>query len=314
MNKNKLPKLSVVICTVKNRRDKVVLCLKGLTKQGEKNFEVIIVEGGSGNGPNTVYKKFAKSLGLKSMRTKKQNLPHQRNLGIAEARSSIVAFIDDDAVPTNDWTQNIIKSFTRNKQTVVLGGKILSVSKDYISKFTEALFDYGPKRKAVSVVTGVNSAFNLKRLKKLNLRKKIFDERYIIAGDDTEACFYIKTKGGEIIYDPSIVVRHYFRTNLVKFIRRQFDYAHADLVASTKPSYRPYSLVEDYLSPLNRKLTILLLPLLLPIIVFKLSARFVLWRGLVWAPLILIREASYIIGVYITLLQKAAGRVYYYEL
>jgi|SRR3989344_1871199 len=316
MDKNKLPKLSVVICTVENRRDKIVLCLKGLAEQIDKNFEVIIIEGGLGGGSSAVYKRFAKILELKSIRTEKQNLPYQRNMGIAGSKSSIVAFIDDDAIPANDWTQNIIKSFARNRHAVVLGGKILAVSKDYISKFSEALFDYGPKKKAVSTVTGVNSAFNLKRLKnlKLRFRKKIFDERYTISGDDTEACFYIKTKGGEIMYDSSIVVMHHFRTNLLKFIRRQFDYAHADLVASTKANYRPYSLIEDYLAPLDRKLTIFLLPLLLTFNVLKKSLTFVLKHGYIWTPMILIREVSYTFGLYLTLLQKAAGRLHYYEI
>lgn len=310
----KLPKLSVVICTI-NRPEKIVLCLKGLVEQIDKNFEVIIIDASLDDSLKTITRKFNKSLKLKRIKARKQNLPYQRNTGIKNSRSSIVAFIDDDAIPTKDWTQNIIKSFARNKQSVVLGGKILSVSNDYISKFTEKLFDYGPKKKAVAVVTGVNSAYNLKRLKKLgpSFRKRIFDQRYVAAGDDTETCFYIKSKGGEITYDPQIVVMHHFRTNLLKFVRRQFDYAHGDLISSTKKNYRRYSLVEDYLSPLNRKLTTLLFPLLLPAIILKRSLLFISMHGPVWAPMILIREASYTIGLYLALLQKAAGRAYYYE-
>jgi|SRR3989344_7131210 len=315
MDKNKLPKLSVVICTV-NRQDMIVLCLKGLAKQVEKNFEVIIIDAGLDDSLEAICRRFIKSLKLKRIRVKKQNLPYQRNIGIANSVGFIVVFIDDDAIPAKDWTQNIIESFARNRRTVVLGGKILSASKDYISKFSGTLFDYGPKAKTVTTVTGVNSAFNLTRLKKLNrnFRKKIFDERFTTAADDTEACFYIGAKGGEIKYEPTVVVWHHFRRSLIKFIKRQFDYAHGDLIASTKASYRPYSLVEDYLFPLNKKSTTLLLPLLLPLIVFKRSAVFILRNGLVWTPLILIREASYTIGLYITLFQKAAGRLYYYEI
>lgn len=303
------PQLSVIICTI-NRIKEIKLCLKSLCAQTNKSFEVIIVDGRKDKKLRTVCKKFSTMLNLKRVIVKKQNLPYQRNIGIKNSRSSIVAFIDDDAIATKNWVQNIINSFKRNKKIIVIGGKILSATDKYIAKFSENLFDYGPKKRSVSTVTGVNLSLHLKRFwgLKEKARKKVFDETLVLAGDDTEMCFYINKLGGQMIYEPEVAVFHFFRTNFVDLMKRQLDYAHGDFIVMTNTKYRQFSLIEDYLIPLNRNLDFFFLPLLLPIIIFKRSFSFILNRGVKWTPLILAKETVYTLGLYFTLLQHAAGR------
>jgi len=47
-----------------------------------------------------------------------------RNLGIKNARGTILAFIDDDAVATPDWLENIVKTFQDNDNIVGVTGAI----------------------------------------------------------------------------------------------------------------------------------------------------------------------------------------------
>lgn len=297
--------ISVIICTI-NRLDEVELCLKSFLGQTNHNFEIIVVDGRTDNKLVRLFKQLSKNLKIKHLRVKKQNLPYQRNIGIENATSPIIAFIDDDAVASQDWIQCILDSFSKDKDVVVIGGKILSLTKDCIARFSEKLFFYGLHKKEVTTVTGVNMAIHIKRLKRLTKHKgrKIFNEKLIIAGDETEACFYIKKVGGKLIYEPSVLVHHQFPTSLLGFLKRQLDYACGDFWVMTKPQYLSFSLIRDYLLPLNRKLNILLAPFLISKAIIKRSYNFIHQNGLVWFPLILIKEITYSVGLYLTLLKK----------
>jgi cellulose synthase/poly-beta-1,6-N-acetylglucosamine synthase-like glycosyltransferase len=95
-----LPFVSVII-PVKNGEGKLEHCLRALQQQTypAESFEVIVADGASRD--RTV--EIARAAGARVVENPRQNTPAGRNVGIAAARGSLVAFLDDDCVPALDW-------------------------------------------------------------------------------------------------------------------------------------------------------------------------------------------------------------------
>ena len=96
--------ISVVIAA-HNQRDRLRLVLSGLAVQSfsEAQFEVIVVDDGSTDGTGDFLRAYEQmpisviSLDANVGRCR------ARNIGIAEARGDLVAFLDGDALPGPDW-------------------------------------------------------------------------------------------------------------------------------------------------------------------------------------------------------------------
>src|SRR5919204_2715745 len=95
-----LPRVSVIVNTY-NRAASLHQTLQALPRQNYSNFEVIVV-----NGPSTDNTKDVLSAHGSDIRVGaciQRNLSISRNVGIEMARGDFVAFIDDDAVPDENW-------------------------------------------------------------------------------------------------------------------------------------------------------------------------------------------------------------------
>src|SRR6185295_19406533 len=101
MSVDKEPSISVIICTY--NRDKFIgealTCLAKQTLPAE-NFEIIVVDNRSTDNTAAIAKKFIadhQELRARYVMEPHKGLSFARNRGIAEARASIITFIDDDA-------------------------------------------------------------------------------------------------------------------------------------------------------------------------------------------------------------------------
>ena len=96
--------ISVVIAA-HNQRDRLRLVLSGLAVQtfSEGQFEVIVVDDGSTDGTGDFLREYGQmSLKVIPLDTNVGRC-RARNIGIAEARGDLVAFLDGDALPGPDW-------------------------------------------------------------------------------------------------------------------------------------------------------------------------------------------------------------------
>jgi len=102
--KNQLS-VSVVINTI-DRGSSLIILLKSLENQTYPFFEVLVVVGPTRD--NTLEILAAYRERIRIIRCPTANLGKSRNLGIESARGDIVAFIDDDAVPSIKWLEQIV--------------------------------------------------------------------------------------------------------------------------------------------------------------------------------------------------------------
>lgn len=102
------PPVSIVINTY-NRAASLATTLRSLRRLNYPRFEVIVVNGPSTDNTMELLKSHADSIrvGVCSDR----NLSISRNVGIEMARGDLVAFLDDDAVPAENWLNDAVAAF-----------------------------------------------------------------------------------------------------------------------------------------------------------------------------------------------------------
>ncbi len=101
--------VSLVINTA-NRRRELCRLLTSLERQTYEEFEVVVVLGPSQDGSRELLnRRFASR--IKFVPCPVLNLSVSRNLGLAAAAGELVAYVDDDALPSNTWLEQIATAF-----------------------------------------------------------------------------------------------------------------------------------------------------------------------------------------------------------
>src|SRR3989344_6170157 len=103
------PFISVIIPAL-NEEKYIPRLLEDLTKQSEKDFEVIVVDGNSEDQTAEKAVKYQRKYTLKLVTTKKRNLAYQRNLGVKHANGQYVIFLDADTRIGKHFIQKLQKS------------------------------------------------------------------------------------------------------------------------------------------------------------------------------------------------------------
>jgi glycogen synthase len=113
-----LARVSVVVNTY-NRVASLHQTLQALLRQNYSQFELIVVNGPSTDDTAEVLRKHASQIRAGSC--VQRNLSISRNIGIEMARGEFVAFIDDDAVPDENWLVDAIAAFDSDEVAGVGG-------------------------------------------------------------------------------------------------------------------------------------------------------------------------------------------------
>jgi glucosyl-dolichyl phosphate glucuronosyltransferase len=120
--------LTVCICT-HDRPRYVRDCLEGLRRQtvAEDRFGTLVIDSGSPEPGRGELRDLARRYpGTRLIRVDEPGVSAARNVGAAAATTDYIAYIDDDAIPSEDWVETIIEVLaSRIDRPVVLGGRIL---------------------------------------------------------------------------------------------------------------------------------------------------------------------------------------------
>jgi len=115
---------SVIVNTL-DRANSLRILLKSLEFQTYSNFEVIVVVGPTKDHTLEILMEYADRVTI--VHCPNDNISLSRNLGLKAAKGDIVAYIDDDAIPSNNWLLNLKKVFSKNKFVCATGGVVFSV-------------------------------------------------------------------------------------------------------------------------------------------------------------------------------------------
>lgn len=105
--------ISIIVVTC-NRKHLLKKCLDSLLNQTiNSDYEIIVIDNGScGKTASFIKNNFPDRIKLISLR-QKTDLRTCKNLGIDNSRGEIIAFTDDDCLPSENWLKNI-KSTLKN--------------------------------------------------------------------------------------------------------------------------------------------------------------------------------------------------------
>jgi glucosyl-dolichyl phosphate glucuronosyltransferase len=144
---NAIPRLAVVICTY-NRCDRLELALDALTRQTlpSKSFEVLVIDNRSTDSTADVCQSFQPQFThFRYIYEPIQGLSKARNTGWQVTQSPYIAYLDDDAIPCEEWVEAILTVFeTVQPKPVSIGGPIYPLWEiprpDWITPIMETLF------------------------------------------------------------------------------------------------------------------------------------------------------------------------------
>jgi len=103
-----------IIVPVFNRPDEVRELLESLSKQTEKNFELVIVEDGSTEPCKTVSDEFADRIEIQYFFKKNEKPAIARNFGAKHAKGDYFLFFDSDCIIPEKYFEIITKELTEN--------------------------------------------------------------------------------------------------------------------------------------------------------------------------------------------------------
>jgi glycosyltransferase involved in cell wall biosynthesis len=226
------PDLSVIVTTY-NAEKTVVPCLQSLFAQKtDKLAEIIVVDSSQDRTARIVREQFPQ-VRLFHFENRKF-CGDARNIGIAQARADIVAFIDADCTATPDWMKEILRA--HRSSAMAVGGAIMNKRvrnpvawAAYFCEFSR--FMPGLPAAWLDDMAGANVSY----------KKEIF-QRFgiLIEGtycSDTEFHWRLKREGVKIHFMPSIQVTHDGPFHFRKFIVHEFE--HGRYFGCVRVKYQP---------------------------------------------------------------------------
>ena len=217
--------LSIIICSY-NRASYISDALDSLYTQtsGLDCFEAIIVDNNSTDNTAEVFTQWrtAQPQGAFTYLTEsQQGASFARNTGAAMAKGDWLCFMDDDAVATPNYVENILKHIETKPEAVGFGGRIIPkyipTEPKWMSYYVSSLvgnFDYAPI--ACAFAPG---KYPLES--NMIVKKDIYDfiggfntqlpgvvGTLRIGGEGKELFYKILSLGHTIYYDPTICVHH----------------------------------------------------------------------------------------------------------
>lgn len=117
---NAKPTISVIINTT-DRAGQLKNLLRALDQQSYPDFEVIVVVGPTQDNTYEILAPYENRIRL--LHCPEANLSQSRNIGLIAARGDIVAYIDDDAIPSHHWLTQLAELF-QNPNLDATGGAV----------------------------------------------------------------------------------------------------------------------------------------------------------------------------------------------
>ncbi len=214
------PEVSVVIVS-RGRAADLPLCLLGVSQLAYPTFEVVLVADKAGLDAVRGMALFAH---LKTVQFDEANISRARNLGIAQAAGSIVAFIDDDAVPEPTWLTYLTAGFA-DPDVSATGGFVRGrngISFQWKTRAVDGLARTEPLEIAedkVTILTGHAARAIKTEGTNMAVRRDVlvemggFDPAYRFYLDETDLNMRLAQRGAKTALAPRAQVHHGYKAS-----------------------------------------------------------------------------------------------------
>lgn len=285
-----------VVMPVYNAGDTLREALVSLTEQDypSRLYEVIIVDDGSVDGSD----KIAEQFGIILIKQRHQGSGAARNLGINRAQGDVIILLDADCVAGRDWISRHVRARRSSQNAACIGGVFAFPEKG--SRFIELCDYYScwyeqhermPYSSGCEYLPSTNLSFYRRRALEIGG----FNVN-LATGEDVDFCWRMKEKGGGVILNPGIVVKHYPRRSIKSFLGHHYRWGYHGINVRRWGSGKRYS----FLFRANVAWAICLsMPIATgyTLYIFVRWLRFIPLRVFVFLPMIFLAKISYSWGV-----------------
>jgi len=240
------PSLDVVVPT-RNRPELLERCVDSILSTGYKNLRVIVVDNDP-SGPETadrVARRVDWGPRVDYVKVMRAGSSLARNRGIGNATAEIIAFVDDDIVVDPGWAASLVLAFLREPHAGCVTGAIIAAelnthaqvwieeyggfSKGFLRRVYDPL-DRPPNLPlypyaAGTYGSGANMAFRREALNDI----QGFDPALGLGttsrgGEDLAAFAAVLLNGWRLVYEPSVMVKHWHHGEYAALRRVIFGY------------------------------------------------------------------------------------------
>lgn len=223
--------ISVVVPT-HNRKDKLMQCLQSLFQQNypPESFEIIVIDDGSIDGTAKMLQEIAsKHLNLRYFRQSRKGPAAARNFGMAEARSELVAFTDNDCIAGADWLKNMVYAHKSERTVLAIGGLTRVNTHNTGALVSQFLSDGAIQVSSRDKTDLIFFPTCNVSVKKILLGEEGFNELFPFpAGEDAEFFWRLFKQGNMFSYRQEIEIFHNCHSTFRSFLRQAYMYGRGN--------------------------------------------------------------------------------------
>jgi glycosyltransferase involved in cell wall biosynthesis len=207
--------ISLVICTL-NRAAQLAQTLKRvLAIRSRLRWELIVADNGSNDRTSAVVQEYAAACDRPVQLIFKpgRGVSFARNAGWRSAKSDIVAYIDDDCYPSEEYLDAVFDCLSKDPSLGFVGGRILlhdpSDRRMTVQESLERLSFPPGSFIRPGVIQGANLALRRAALTEVGGFDPWFGAGALFTGEEAELLARISAAGWKGAYDPTPVVYHH---------------------------------------------------------------------------------------------------------
>jgi len=203
-------------------------CLGALSAQrlGTDLFDVVVVDDGGPEPLDGLIDRHRSMLRLTLLRQRRSGPAAARNAGAASARGRVLAFTDDDCIPSAGWLEAMLDALDRSPGSIVGGLTINALEANPYAEASQQLLSFlyaeGARRTGgPPFVASNNLALSRHDFDALGG----FDDSFRRPGaEDRDFSGRAESLGCRLVYERAAVVRHAHSMGMHGFLRQHFDY------------------------------------------------------------------------------------------
>jgi len=232
---NMKPVLSIIIPAY-NSESTIGKCISSITRQKHprENYMIIVIDDASSD--HTIEQAKTAGADIVISLKNRQRAAHARNIGVKQASSDLLAFIDSDCEAEEGWINTI---FEELKTVQAITGPIDNGNSQSVKAWAEYLIEFGSfhkyrKRATTRFLNTCNGACTKKALLKVGGFIEVQTGEDVILGG-----LFSKT-GIEIFYIPELRIKHMCRVELKKILTNTKKLGRGLVITRTIDKSIPY--------------------------------------------------------------------------
>src|SRR3989338_6363343 len=230
----KQPLISVIIPTY-NSHKYISAVFDAILNNNYQNLEIIVVDDNSTDHTLEIVETYKHKFKNLSIIIKPKNLKKSAaistNIGVKKAKADIVCSIDSDAIISNNWFNEVLMQFQKNKKLGAVAGYIYTGNKEIIwasfmgaeleDRYDQIFQENNVTGAEVDHISTCNTAYSKKALNDV----KLLDEE-LYYGYDVDLSYKLKNKGYALKLMKNISCEHFWKESLIGYLKQQYNVAY----------------------------------------------------------------------------------------